>query len=110
VDPNRERVGTCKLCGRECSDVTEHHLIPRTTHKMKRFKKMHTREAMINTVTMCQPCHRAMHQFFSEKELAAKYYTIEKLLANEKIAKHVNWVKKQKPDFRMKRSLKGRAR
>lgn len=109
MDPNRERIAVCSLCEREACDITEHHLIPRTTHKVKRFKRMHTVEAMRSTVPMCQPCHRAMHQFFSEKELATNYYTIDMLMANEKIQRHVTFVKKQKPGYRMKKSHKGRA-
>ena len=110
MDANRERVGICSLCNREACDITEHHLIPRTTHKKKRFKKKHTVEAMRTTTPLCQPCHRAVHQFHSEKELADSFYTIDLLLSDEKVSNHVNWVKKQKPDFRMKKSHKGRAK
>jgi hypothetical protein len=110
MDLNRERMGKCALCEREACDITEHHLIPRTTHKIKRFKKKHTVEAMHTTAPMCQPCHRAMHQFYTEKELADSFYTIDLLLADEKIAKHVSWVRKQKPGHRMKKSHKGRAK
>ena len=70
---------------------------------------MHTFEAMHTTAPLCQPCHRAMHQFFSEKELADHYYTIDLLMTNEKVLRHVEWVKKQKLSFRMKKSHKGRA-
>jgi hypothetical protein len=109
MDQYRERVAVCALCEREACDITEHHLIPRTTHKMKRFKKMHTAQAMHTTVPLCQPCHRAMHQFYTEKELATNYYTIGMLLEDEKIQKHVKWIKKQRPNLRMKKSHKGRA-
>jgi hypothetical protein len=51
-----------------------------------------------------------MHQFYSEKELATNYYTIGMLMASEKIQKHVAFVKKQKPGYRMKKSHKGRAK
>ena len=109
MDPKKERSGACALCEREASDITEHHLIPRTTHKKKRFKTKHTVEAMRHTEPFCQPCHRAVHQFYTEKELADNFYTIDLLRADEKIAKHVDWVKKQRSDLRMKRSAKGRA-
>lgn len=110
MDANRERIDVCSLCLREASDVTHHHLIPKTTHKTKRFKKQHTVEAMHTTVPLCQPCHRACHQFFTEKELASSYYTVELLLSDEKMLNHVSWVKKQKPGLRMKKSHKGRAK
>ena len=104
-----ERLDVCSLCGREAYDVTEHHLIPKTTHKTKRFKKKHTASAMNTTTPLCQPCHRAVHQFYSEKDLADRFYTIELLLEDEKVFNHVEWVKKQRPDLRMKKSHKGRA-
>jgi len=103
-------VGVCKLCKREASNVTEHHLIPRSTHRVKRFKRMHSTAAMHVTATMCQPCHRAMHQFFTEKELAESFFTINLLLSDERIIRHVEFVKKQRGSYRMKRSAKGRAR
>jgi len=105
-----KKEGTCKLCGRESNDVTEHHLIPRSTHKTKRIRAMHTTKAMHKTAPLCQPCHRACHQFYNEKELATDFYTIELLLADEGMAKHVAWVRKQRGDLRMKRSAKGRAK
>ena len=110
MDPRRERTGTCLLCGRDACDISEHHLIPKTTHTIKRFKKKHTVEAMRTTASFCQPCHRAMHQFYSEKELADSFYTVDLLLADEKISNHVQWVRKQRPNLRMKKHLKGRAR
>ena len=110
MDVNRQRISICRLCEREACDITEHHLIPRSTHKIKKFKRMHTKEAMHMTVSLCQPCHRSLHQFFTEKELGSMYFTIDLLLADEKIVKYVEWIKKQKPELRLKKSHKGRAK
>jgi hypothetical protein len=44
---------------------------------------------------LCGDCHPIIHQWFTHAELAKFYNTIELLLANEKIAKFVEWVSKQ---------------
>jgi hypothetical protein len=59
--------------------------------------EMRTRKA-----DLCQPCNKAVHTFFKEKELALEYNTIETLRQNPAIQKHIQWVRKQKPDHRMK--------
>lgn len=102
MDINKERFGTCELCGRDAYDITEHHLIPRTTHRLKRVKTKHTREEQCYTIDVCQPCHKAVHTFWKEKELADDFNTIEAILADERMKKHVEWARKQRPDLRMK--------
>lgn len=77
--------------------TTEHHLIPRTCHKNKWFKKNFSRQQMSETVSLCRECHQGVHRFVpSEKELGRHYNTIEKLLAHEAIGRFVQWVRKQK--------------
>lgn len=87
----------CELCEREKS-LTKHHLIPRAVHSKKRFierfgkEEMHKRGLMI-----CKLCHDGIHDLIpDEKELAESYNTKDLLLANERVARHVAWVKKQK--------------
>lgn len=95
--------GHCELCDRYATTLSEHHLIPRTTHGNKRVAKMFTREEMTGRkADCCQPCHKATHTFFTEKELALNYSTIAALKTVPAIQKHIEWVRKQKPDFRMK--------
>lgn len=88
--------GKCELCGRELP-TTEHHLIPKTNHSNKWFRKTFTLEDMKSRkIDACVDCHPAIHKFIpSEKELGRNYNTLEKLLAHPKIAKFVEWVKKQ---------------
>ena len=87
----------CELCGRVTVDGNRHHLIPRTCHGNKWFKKRFTREQMAVTVDLCRDCHKAIHKFVpSEKELGREYNTLEKLLAHADIAKFVAWVRKRK--------------
>ena len=85
------------MCGRD-KPLTKHHLIPRAVHTKKRFinrfgkEEMHKRGIMV-----CKKCHKGIHDMIpDEKELADKFNTKELLMADERIRKHVDWVKKQK--------------
>ncbi|MCA9176386.1 MAG: hypothetical protein KDB14_17990 [Planctomycetales bacterium] len=88
----------CDLCRRITkTGTTEHHLIPRTCHKNKWFKKRFTRKEMAVTVSLCKDCHSAIHDLIpSEKELGRNYYTVELLKAHPQMAKFLDWVRKQK--------------
>ena len=84
--------GTCELCGRE-RPLTFHHLIPRTVHRNKWFKKRFTRAQMNSGLDLCSDCHGAIHRIVPrEKELARSYNTKELLLEHPEIAKFVAWV------------------
>ena len=83
-------VGRCELCGREAV-LTFHHLIPRTLHTNKWFKKRYSREEMARGMRVCRQCHRTLHRYLSEKELGRHYNTREKLLKHELIARYVAW-------------------
>jgi len=88
----------CDLCGRVTRrGTTEHHLIPRTCHSNKWFKKNFPRERMIETIDVCRDCHRAIHRLEpNEKRLGRHYNTVEDLLAHPEIGKFVRWVRKRK--------------
>lgn len=87
----------CELCGRN-KPLTKHHLIPRAVHGKKRFERRFGKKEMNERgLMLCKLCHDGIHDLIpSEKLLAEQYNTKELLLANEKIAKHVAWVRKQK--------------
>ena len=89
--------GECELCGRE-QPLTEHHLIPRAVHGKKYFQKRFTKEEMTHRrISICRRCHKGIHRIVpDEKELARDFNTKEALLADERIAKHVAWVAKQR--------------
>lgn len=98
---NKEYQGDCELCGRFATTLSEHHLIPRTTHTNSRVKKMFSREEMTSrTADFCHPCHKAAHAFFSNKTLALERNTIELLRAHAGIQTHIEWVRKQHPGFK----------
>lgn len=87
------KVGHCELCGRE-KVLTFHHLIPRTLHTNKWFKKRFTREEMAKGLWVCRPCHSTIHRYLKEKDLGRSYHTREKLLEHEMIARYVAWARK----------------
>ncbi|QDT10481.1 hypothetical protein [Stieleria marina] len=95
TDPNR---GRCTLCGRRPKrGTTEHHLIPRTCHKNKWFKKQFSREQMQQTISVCHDCHQAIHRFVpKEKTLGRDYHTVDQIMAHDQMATFVAWVSKQK--------------
>ncbi|WP_436716053.1 hypothetical protein U8335_28405 [Roseiconus lacunae] len=97
-EPSASRQGRCELCGRRTKrGTTEHHLIPRTCHRNKWFKKRYTRQLMQKTISVCHDCHRCIHRFVPrEKELGRSYNTIEDLLAHEQIGRFVEWVSQRK--------------
>jgi len=83
----------CALCGRE-NELTFHHLIPRTLHKNKWFKKNFTREEMNHGVDLCKyECHREVHNLISEKEMGRSYNTLEKLKRHPKVKKYIKFIK-----------------
>jgi hypothetical protein len=88
----------CALCRRQPKlGTTEHHLIPRTCHSNKWFKKNFTREQMRETISLCRDCHNAVHKFVPrEKELGRCWYTLDRLKSHPQIAKFAAWASKQK--------------
>jgi hypothetical protein len=77
---------TCPLCGRAIPPAQrdEHHLVPKT-------------EGGRVTVALHRICHRQLHALFSERELATRYASVERLLENEAVRHFVDWVQ-TKPD------------
>ena len=95
----------CELCGRE-RDLTFHHLIPRTTHSNRWFRKNFTRAQMQKGLMLCRDCHSAVHTFVpSEKELGRHFNTRDALLSHERIGAFVAWVatREGKGRYRMRR-------
>ena len=88
----------CQLCGRITkSGTTEHHLIPRTCHSNKWFKKRFTRSRMSETIDICRDCHHEIHELFpSEKQLGREFNTIDKLTQEPRFERFLGWVRKQK--------------
>jgi hypothetical protein len=92
------KAGPCELCGRSGKLLTFHHLIPRHCHRKKRFRSRFRLEEMRHRgLWICGACHSGIHDLFpDEKILGWSYNTRELLLADEKLRKHIEWVRKQK--------------
>jgi hypothetical protein len=90
--------GPCDLCKRDVSNITKHHLIPKTRHKNKKNKKNFTRDDVHNRVLwICRPCHSNIHVVLTEKELEYDFNSIEALRIHPKIEKFSAWIR-NKPE------------
>lgn len=90
----------CQLCKRSGVAVTKHHLIPRSVHRRKRFRKLFDREDRLTRILwVCRPCHNAIHSARSEQELALHYNTREKLLTIAEVRDFVDWIRDKPPGF-----------
>lgn len=87
----------CEMCGKD-RVLSKHHLIPCAVHKKGKFKKKYTKKEMQQRgIQVCKLCHHAIHDLIpDEKELAESFNTLELLLADARIKKHVKWSRKQK--------------
>ena len=79
---------TCPICRRDtpADSQEKHHLVP----KAKQGKI---------TILLCRSCGDMLHQIFTNKELAKKYNTLETILADERVQKWAEWIKKKPDDF-----------
>ena len=80
----------CSMCG-ATSNLTEHHLIPKSIQNRKKIKNTNKEELTGKTIPLCFACHSALHNMFTEKELSETLYTYELLKNNEQINKFVKW-------------------
>ncbi len=86
----------CELCGSENDVLNFHHLIPRTLHSNKYFKKNFDHDYLVSHgVLICRHfCHSQIHKFISEKDMGKEYNTLELLLNHPDVKKYVEWRKK----------------
>jgi len=86
---------TCALCGTD-KLITYHHLIPKSCHKNKWFKKRFNADEMRERhIMICRKCHSFIHKQYSEKHLGRELNTLEQILAEEKVRKFIAWKVKQ---------------
>ncbi|MEM9588895.1 MAG: hypothetical protein AAGA03_16560 [Planctomycetota bacterium] len=87
----------CQLCGRVTrKGTTEHHLIPRTCHSNRWFKKRYSRAQMQVTVSLCRDCHSTVHRLVPrEKDLGRHYNTLEALRNHDQIGRFVQWISRR---------------
>jgi 5-methylcytosine-specific restriction endonuclease McrA len=93
--PNEEiDDGSCLICEREIH-LTRHHLIPRELHHQVMKKKGYSQEFLNQTISICRMCHSTVHRFYTNRELADTYNTLDALMAQEKILKYASWASSQ---------------
>lgn len=68
-----KRRSTCAICElfAEKKERTKHHLIPRSLDKRVKERR--------ETIVVDKTCHKKIHKFFSNKELAEEFNTVESL-------------------------------
>jgi len=85
----------CELCDRPVLQLTVHHLIPRS--QVRRSER-----STLPTANICSACHKQLHALFSNRDLKAKYSSIEELRSAPEMQKFLTWVRKQDPNKRVK--------
>ncbi len=89
----------CELCLRKGVTVSDHHLIPVSMHSKKRFRRQYGKDERNLKVPLCVACHFQIHKMFTEKELAGKYPTVEKLKAAPGVRKWIEWIMEKPAGF-----------
>jgi 5-methylcytosine-specific restriction enzyme A len=84
---------SCELCGRNTVPLTKHHLVPRARHNKK--VKRDLGEDRNKVAMICGPCHSAIHDFCTEKELERKFNTIALLKTREDVRNWIEWVRER---------------
>jgi hypothetical protein len=84
----------CALCGSE-QFITFHHLIPKTCHTNRWFKKHFDKNDMQERgIDICRRCHSFIHKIFSEKQLGRELNTLDKLREHATIYAYLKWARK----------------
>lgn len=82
----------CALCERDVSQITVHHLVPKSRGKPGQ---------VLPTADLCSACHRQIHALYSNDHLARELGTLEALRSDPDVQRFVRWVRKQAPDRRI---------
>lgn len=86
----------CELCGR-VRPLSFHHLIPKSLHSNKWFRKNYPRAEMATRgIELCRDCHEFIHLTFTEKELGRHLNTPKSLSVHPKVRKFVAWVSRRR--------------
>jgi uncharacterized protein YhaN len=81
----------CELCERETERLTVHHLIPRQKDGGDGPR-----------AEICSACHRQIHALFDNATLARELNCVERLRDEPRMQRFLAWVRKQRPDRRVK--------
>jgi len=75
----------CSCCGRAITQISKHHLIPRSRHHNKKVKHNFARTSLQQIASICEPCHNQIHAVFTEKELERNHYNLENIKSHPEI-------------------------
>lgn len=79
--------------------LTAHHLIPRKLHRRKHFKKNFDKADLQRTIQICRECHGGLHKLYDEMQLGKMFNTVDKLIADPQVKKHIAWVARQRTQW-----------
>ncbi|KAI1119878.1 hypothetical protein F5Y10DRAFT_147405 [Nemania abortiva] len=88
----RADADACEICGRDWIDLSYHHLVPRFVHAKAVKRGWHRECDLQNVAWLCGACHRFVHRFAGHEELARRFYSVDLLLADERVARWAQWV------------------
>ena len=82
----------CELCDR-IIQTTRHHVYPKETHDWLRKKNesFYNVSELRKTIALCRMCHSAIHRFYTNRELAIEYHSLELLLESDQVCKFAKW-------------------
>ena len=82
----------CELCDRFIQ-TTRHHVYPKETHDWlrKRNESKYNSNELRKTIALCRMCHSAIHRFYTNRELAIDFYSLELLLDCDQVCKFAKW-------------------
>ena len=94
-DPGADSGDRCALCQRR-RHLTFHHLIPRKLHRRTRFRKRYSRDQLNRGIDICRICHNGLHRLYDEMTLARDFNSLESILADPDLARHIAWSARQR--------------
>ena len=65
-------------------------------HRRVHFRRHYEKNELNAGIMICGRCHKGIHKRFDEMTLAKSYNTLAKLLEDPDLAKHFQWVSRQK--------------
>ena len=80
--------------------LTFHHLIPKKVHRRPHYRKHFSKAVLQEGIWVCRLCHSAIHRQFDEMTLAKRLNSLEAILEESFILRHIEWAKKQRVEPR----------
>lgn len=98
----------CPICQRDTPEYCqeEHHLIPKAICKRQKYHGLPQLKKDNRTITVCVDCGNQLHKLFTEKELADRYNTLDKILEQPSVQTWAKWVGKKPSSFYINCSTK----